>query len=307
MKKIIIYLLSFLIIWINTTFAASSLTKAPTLLKSEAKSLEVTWEKLDSASGYFIYYSENSWKDQKSFWDVFEDNKGTITWLKENTTYYVTVTAIDKTTEEESEFSPEWIFNTKAWDNLQFALEDVVTKSSTEIELTFNKNINQSENTLKEFKITKDNKEVTKIKETKLVENEKNKLLLVLSNPIASWEYKIVAISIIDEEWNNIEEWINWELKFEVWTFENENIEPTTPVISEEEDEVEWWFPAWNPEEETQNYWLAWKNMTGVLSTWEVVAGDAKNLPKTWPEHILLILASLSVGLLFYFRKRKTV
>lgn len=301
MKKIIIYLLSFLIIWINTTFAASSLTKAPTLVNSQVTSLEITWEKLDSASWYFVYYSETAWKDYKTFWDIMEENKTTITWLKENTTYYITVTALDKTTEEESNFSPEWVFNTKIVDDSKFALDKVDAKSSTELELTFSKAIDQSVDALREFKITKDNKEVTKVKETKLIENDKTKLTLILSNPISAWEYKIVVISITDEEWNNIEEWINWELKFLVSDFDTK-AETITPIISPEEKVVD--LNAWFPEEETQNYWLAWKNMTWVLSTWEVVAGDAEKLPKTWPEHIFLILISMFIWWL-YIKKRK--
>jgi hypothetical protein len=47
--------------------------------------------------------------------------------------------------------------------------------------------------------------------------------------------------------------------------------------------------------------------MTGVLSTWEVVANDSTKLPQTWPESIFVLFASLILGSLFYFRKRKTV
>lgn len=316
MKKIIVYLLSFLIIWINTTFAESTFTKAPVIIKSEPTSLEISWEKLDSASGYFIYYSEVSWKDYRTFWDIIEENKTIITWLKENTKYYVVVTALDKVTEEESIFSPEWIFNTTSLNETKFALNKVETKSPTELELTFSKNIDQSEEALREFKITKDNKEITKVKEVKLVENDKTKLTLILSNPIATWEYKIVVISIRDEDWKNIEEWINWELKFMVSDFSNTTTETTTttetatvdnntPLISAEEKIVD--LNAWSPETNDQYYGLAWKNMTGVLSTWEVVANDSTKLPQTWPESIFVLFASLILGSLFYFRKRKTV
>ncbi len=316
MKKIIVYLLSFLIIWINTSFAESTLSKAPVIIKSEPTSLEITWEKLDSASWYFVYYSESAWKDYKTFWDIIEENKTIITWLKENTTYYVVVTTLDKTTEEESDFSPEWIFNTTSLNETKFALNKVETKSPTELELTFSKNIDQGEEALREFKITKDNKEITKVKEVKLVENDKTKLTLILSNPITTWEYKIVVISIRDEDWKNIEEWINWELKFMVSDFSNTTTETTTttetatvdnntPLISAEENIVD--LNAWDPETDNQYYGLAWKNMTWVLSTWEIIANESTKLPQTWPESIFLFLGSLMLGWIFYFRKRRTV
>jgi methionine-rich copper-binding protein CopC len=62
----------------------------------------------------------------------------------------------------------------------------VEAKSPTELELTFSKSIDQSVDGLREFKITKDNKEITKVKETKIVEDDTTKLTLILSNPIAT-------------------------------------------------------------------------------------------------------------------------
>lgn len=303
MKKILIYLLCFILSGINISYAWESFTSAPKLISSTSDSLSITWEKIDNASWYYIYYSETSWKNPKTFWDVFFDNKATITWLKSWQTYYVVITSLDKTSNEESPFSPEWTFNTKIWSEKKFALENIDVINPTILELTFNYAIDDWDEVAKEFKITKSNKDITDIKEVTINKTDDKKLRLALNKALEEWEYRLVVISITDKLWRNIEEWINWELKFAVTN--NSNVKVN--ITNNEEVEIENEninLNSWDPE--SGNYWLAWKAMTWVLSTWEAVAANSQDLPKTWPESILLVFISM-ISWLIYFRKRKTI
>lgn len=303
MKKIITYLITFIMIWVNVTYAETSFKYAPKLISSTDNSINITWDKIDSASWYYVYYSETSGKDYKTFWDVFEENKTTITWLKPSTTYYVAVTYLDKATNDESVFSPEWVFNTKVWNEEKFALEEINVINAANLEVTFNSAIDQNEDAIREFKIVQNNREVVSVKETKINKDDDKKINLVLENSLEKWEYKLTVIYMTDKLGRNIEEWINWELKFIV-NDNHLNVEIDSEVeLTQENIELN----AGTPEESnSEYYWLAWKAMTWVLSTWEDIAAKSNKLPKTWPESVFLVLVSFILGLV-YLRKRRTV
>jgi hypothetical protein len=327
MKKIIIYLICFLITWISTTFAETSIQNTPKLISSSSNSLNITWDKVENASWYYVYYSETSWKDYKTFWDIFEANSTTITWLKSGTTYYIVVTSLDKNTNDESVFSKEWVFNTKIWDNDKFSLVEIKVVDVGNLELSFNFDIDKSNDAIREFKITQNDKEITKVKETKLNIEDGKKLNLILENKLLKWDYKLTVIYITDSQGRNIEEWINWELKFMVtednlkvdindWWLNvgindwwlNVDIDNWTDSVKVD---TEWGLNvelnAGNPEGTTTvSYWLGWKAVTWELSTWADVASNSTQLPKTGPESIFIIFASLIIGLV-YLRKRKTI
>lgn len=301
MKKILISILFFLLAWINISYSANWLSVAPKLESSTDSSISITWDKSDEATWYYVYYSDASWWDYNPFWDIYETNKATITWLKPWTTYYVVVTYLNKNTNDESKLSPEWVFNTKNSSLNKFTLDDVKVINWKNIELTFNTELDLSEDAAKEFKITQNNKEVVWISEAKIDEEDNKKLKLTLDNQLATWEYKITVIYLTNKEWKNIEEWINWELKFIV----NENDLINTDVSEELIIENEW-LNSWDTTVQWEYYWLAWKSMTWVLSNGESVAGESKKLPQTWPESIILIFISMLLSI-FYITKRKRV
>lgn len=327
MKKILIYIMCFLMTWLSISYALTSFENAPKLISSTDTSLNITWDKIDSALWYYVYYSETSGSNYRTFWDILEENKAIITWLKAWKTYYVVITYLDKNTNEESAFSPEWVFNTKIWDEEKFSLDEVKVMDTSNLELTFNSWIDQAEDAIREFKITKDNKEVSDVKEIKLNEEDDKKINLILETPLEKGEYKITVIYITDSTWRNIEEWINWELKFMVtetwvsvqidddWWVEvnlnswDETVSVETSKTSVDaaliDENIE--LNAGTPEETNSEYYgLAWRAMTGVLSTWETVWTNSWELPKTWPESIFLVFISSILGLI-YLRKRKTI
>lgn len=344
MKKIFIIIISLVsVILFNQAFAISALNKAPTLTNSSATTLDITWEKNQDAMGYYLYYSKTQWKDYKSFWDAFETNKATVTNLQPNTTYYVVITSFDSQNNE-SFYSPEWVFNTKSFSD-KFWLQEINPINFNEVELIFNAWLDSSKEAIREFKVTQNNKEVAIIKESLLNNKEDNKLNLIFDKNLSPWEYKLTIIYITDKTGRNIEEWIDWETKFLIpasfseveqnqeefidWDLVNNLINSVT----EEENNTtssssENWWVVWNivneedniefnsaSEEEninlnswnvqTEDYWLAWKTITWVMSTSEVVAEDNKKLPKTWPESVFIIFMALIFWwLLFYFKKR---
>lgn len=307
MKKFITYILTFLLVWISTAYwADTTQISTPSLISATSNSLNVSWEKVNNALWYYIYYSETSWDNYKPFWDAYDWNNVTITWLKPSTTYYVVVTYLDKTTNQESAYSKEWVFNTKTSSDNKFSLDEVNVINWNTIELVLNSELENKKDAIREFKITQNNKEIVWVKETKLDEEDNKKLILTLDNQLAKWEYKITVIYLTDILWRNIEEWINWELKFIV-TDQNLSvkIDDSSVDIDLINENIE--LNSWDPETtDNQYYWLAWKSMTWVLSNWEVVAGESKKLPQTWPESIFLIFVSL-IFWLIYIKKRKIV
>ncbi len=311
MKKTLIYILCFMLMWINVSYAAKSFENWPKLINSTNNSLSITWDKIDNTTWYYVYYSDISWKNYKTFWDVYTDNKVTITWLKQDTKYYIVVTFLDKTSNEESNFSPEWVFNTKSWSEEKFSLSEVKVINATNLELKFNNAVDKAKDAVREFKITKNDKEIANIKETIIKEDDDKVLKVELKEPLQKWEYKLIVIYITDINWKNIEEWINWELKF---TVSEDNLK-NNKLTSNETNEIPE-LTSWHDEnmdlvevpnnETTANFWLAWTAMTWVLSNGEVIATDSKKLPKTWPESILLVFVALLGGLI-YLRKTKTI
>lgn len=307
MKKILLYMLCFLMTWINISYAASSFENAPKLISSTDSSLNISWEKIDNADWYYVYYSEKSWSNYKTYWDVYEDTKATLSWLKPSTSYYIVVAYIDKTTNEEWPFSPEWTFNTKNNDDEKFTLDEVKVINASNLELSFNSSLDKTPSALKEFKITQNNKEVIEVKEVIINEEDDKKLNLILNNKFKKGEYKITVIYLTDSLWRNIEEWINWELKFTVNDSNlsvaiDNNTSVSVDLIEENQEYNSWdWVEvSW------EYYWLAWKTMTWVLSSWDVIWNQSTQLPKTWPESILLVFISM-ISWLIYIRKRKTI
>lgn len=306
MKKFLIWILCFVFTWINLTYSDNWIISAPTLINSTSNSINVTWNKIDNALWYYVYYSETSGDNYKPFWDAYDDNKVTITWLKPSTTYYVVIAYLDKTTNQESAFSKEGVFNTKWSSNEKFSLEEVNVKNAINLELLFNSSLEVKEDTIREFKITQNNKEVVDVKESVIDEENDKKLNLTLDKQLTKWEYKITVIYLTDSLWRNIEEWINWELKFIV-TDQNlsVNINDSSVDVELINENIE--LNSWDPETtDNQYYWLAWKSMSWVLSTGEVVAWESKKLPQTWPESILLVFISMILWVI-YLRKRSIV
>jgi hypothetical protein len=114
------------------------------------------------------------------------------------------------------------------------------------------------------------------------------------------WAVNTTDWTVVTTEWTvNSTEWTvnttEWTTKTTEWTVNN----------NQNDTNVE--MNAGNPEKvNSEFYWLGWKTMSWDLSTWESMTANSKELPKTWPESILIIFASLILWSIIYLRNRKT-
>lgn len=276
MKKIIliwIILIISLVAWIYS-YADAWIENEPILITPWTNSIEIMWDKIDWAKWYYIYYSETSWKDYKSYWSLITENKSFLNDLEANKTYYVIITYLDENGKE-SWASPEWAFTTLKEDLTKFSLDKVESINFNEIELTFSKELDFDTWAIREFKITKDEDIATEIKEIKLNKTDNTKLNILFENNLNPWEYKITVIYITDTEWKSIEEGINWESKFSIpETFEQAN---NTNDINY----VIIWNCTWDncPTEENQD--------TNTNNTWETTnITDDTNINNNITENI---------------------
>jgi len=275
-------------------------------------SVVITWEKAPNALMYYVYYWTESWIDgsyeQES--DFIEWNSVEITDLIEWTDYYFTVTSLDENGEESS-FSEEIVFDSNNMDisiktdkvgievwsgwivdviNEEFILEWVSVISYNKLELLFTNPLDNSEEAIREFKITNkvdvfDSFEVVS-SEINLDNNSIIELTLDRNLEIGV-EYEIIIVAINSIDWKNIESWID---NTEVFT------------VGKIEEEVE--FNSASNEE----WWLAWTNIDSseVENTTLGAATLQEELPKTGPEHIFLLIISIILwAWVFVFKFRK--
>ncbi len=146
-------------------------------------------------------------------------------------------------------------------------------------------------------------------------EEEKNVLFLVLSwEPKVSSEYKVVALSVFDENKNNIEYWVDSEASF-VWVnletpkddfnSAGPNETETTQTPEKKEEVVEEKTPE---KKEPVNHKKQTKNgedlkETDVKKDVKWVSKDKSNLPKTWPEYLILLFLALMIWTVFFIPK----
>lgn len=265
MKKILVIIsviVLSLVAWMYS-YAATWFQNAPTLVTSSSTAIEITWDKIDWATWYYVYYSTTSWKDYKSTWNIIADNKATINNLDAWKTYYVTVSYVDSDWKE-SWVSPEWTFTTQS-DSTKFALNSVTAINFNELELTFTKDLDFSSWATRDFKITTDDDtSVAEVKEIMLNKLDNTKLNLVLDKNLTAWEYKLTVIYITDSNWDSIEEWINSEMKFIIPESFTTNTTNTLNYVVL--GDCDWWVcnsiidSTWSTNDNS-NYWI-------VADTW---------------------------------------
>ena len=328
MKKVL-----FIILFLSAilSFGVANAIEAPANLKLESStmnSLEISWDTVQDAAWYYVYYGTQSgtW----GYWyesileELVEDTRADILDLNEETTYYVAVIAIDSNYKESS-YSQEWVFST-SWaekDN-KFALQKVNVLSANKLELIFNNNLDSTNWVEGEFKIVNknDNLDEPKVVESVLLEN-KNKLELVLDKDmIKSWKYNITVISLTDSNWDNIESWVDWINSFV--TPVNFPFEETLEEVIESGTEWSELESAWadlisepveksneidnKSENDNKKVSLSWKEIPKeeVIKNMEMVSKNTEKLPQAWPEHWVLLIISLILWFVFFKMKFKT-
>lgn len=306
--KSIFKLLSFILLFF-ALFLQSFAINAPANLKldsSSDSSVNLSWDVTENAYMYYVYYSKKSWLvnwyDMQS--DFIDGNSIVINGLETGTTYYFTVVALDQVWDESS-FSNELVIDTNqvldTW--VTFALDSISMISSNTIELTFTSPLNNSVDAIREFKISNkaDSSDTYEVLSTELNSNDNSKLTLVLDRNPEIWkEYEVVIIAITSSDGKNIESWID-----NTETFIAEEIITVDALIVE--DIILNELVDLNSASEVP-VWPTWANIESnvIENTTLALAENNSALPKTWPEHILMLILSIILwALIFIFKYKK--
>lgn len=310
MKKTlrIIALLSFLFIfWLNV-FAGNSFTKAPELKEATTSSLEVNWEKIDSALWYYIYYwtkSSTDWKYEFEWNDIIDWTWTKLNSLKPNTKYFVQISAVNEDAEEFSK-TTETSFTTSNWAgntwNDALRLENIRVNSINELQIKFNLPVSKDWNSVFKIISKKDSKEIQV--DSKQVSSDIVALKLK-DNLEYNTEYDLTVVTLTSENGKNIESWVYWASKFVVPTKESltvpvpeENIELNSAV--EKNIELNSGSDA--------SWSLAWAivKLDNENST-EKTAEKVEKLPNTWPETFFIFFLAMLLSILVFMIKRKKI
>lgn len=288
---------------------------------STNNSLMLTWDKIDWALAYDVYYYDSEWSEDDILTvDLIEDNSVEINWLEAWKTYVFRVVAYDDSWEtgefsEETYFEIKWEADTASEDDTtsnnvnDFVLKTAKLLDYDLVELEFSDELDSSEDAVREFKIenTEDMFDSFEVLEAKLNDDDASKIELSLDRELTIWnEYEIVIVAITSSNGDNIESWIdNSETVFVEEIDESQNNEMTSawpsewnfvepePVVVEEQ-------PKWN---------LAWTNIddSEIKNTVSWAAADQDNLPQTGPEHVLVFILSVILwALIFIFKFKKS-
>lgn len=197
------------------------------------------------------------------------------------------------------------------WASSDFAITKADPIYSKKIDLTFNSNLESSSSAVRDFKIVNkgDDSDVINITTNKLISSDTLEIELDKDLSVST-EYEINVISIKDDKWNSITKGINWIVAFKTpsefpieTTLTNSwsDISSGTTNSGTIQDVI--------PDTEKKDEILMSSASKEEYSTWvsNTVVAESKNnenLPKTWPEEILLILWSLVLWL-FILKKNK--
>ncbi len=304
--KIILLVFTFFIS-LSYTFAID----APVNFKLDSKtenSVSLSWDNVDSAYAYYVYFKKQSDAKMVST-DLVETNSLEVSSLQEWTTYEFVVVAFDSEWVE-SEYSSSIFVDIEkaAWavDEIPFVFDKVEVVEYNKILLSFTNAIDNSDWAVREFKITNkvDELDSLEVIETSVDIQDSRKLLVTLDRDTEiGKEYEVVVVAISSVQGKNIESGIDSIQTFKVEEIV-ENTEATvteTPIVEEEEPEL-------NSALREEPVWNNWTNLTEeeVKNNILYVSKNNSKLPVTWPEHVLiLILTTILAALIFVFKYKK--
>jgi len=330
MKKLL-KLLSFLSLFFVLILESFAID-APTDLKldySNWSTINLSWNVAPEAYMNYIVYSEQSWLEigYNMSTSYSEETTAEISDLEVGKTYYFAAISVDENAEE-SWYSNELLVNIPdpndlSGSQIDFALDYIKLLEYNKIELEFNSELDDSVDALREFKIvnTKDDLDSFEVISADINPNDSTKIQVTLDRNTEIWnEYEVVIIAITSALWKNIESWIdNTETFYVTEIVEEELIEVDLEIelVPEEEfivldelidDEVESDNNLELNTAEESHMWNAWANVEAwtIENTTLWLADSNTKLPKTWAEHILmLILATILWALIFVFKYKK--
>jgi hypothetical protein len=280
---------------------------------------------VEDATGYYLYYSTESWIYDKQIDDIIESTGAVINDLDSATPYFISVVSLDSEWVE-SQNSEELgaltdVESEIVWE--PFSLGWVQVNSFSEVELTFSEALEVHPDASREFRVVNktDNLDELLVVKTQLDEEDSTKIKLTFDREaLASTEYELTVIDIKSETGKNIESWIDGISSFSTpEAFEEEVVEVVEEPIADEEevdlnaaDES----PEVTEEAETPEVDLyvadEWDDVSWVALQEEDIekntiseATKSEKLPQTWPTHILLVILAFIVATLFFvFRFR---
>lgn len=330
MKKLL-KLLSFLSLFFVLILESFAID-APTDLKldySNWSTINLSWNVAPEAYMNYVVYSEQSWLEigYNMSTSYSEETTAEISDLEVGKTYYFAAISVDENAEE-SWYSNELLVNIPdpndlSGSQIDFALDYIKLLEYNKIELEFNSELDDSVDALREFKIvnTKDDLDSFEVISADINPNDSTKIQVTLDRNTEIWnEYEVVIIAITSALWKNIESWIdNTETFYVTEIVEEELIEVDLEIelVPEEEfivldelidDEVESDNNLELNTAEESHMWNAWANVEAwtIENTTLWLADSNTKLPKTWAEHILmLILATILWALIFVFKYKK--
>lgn len=277
--------------------------------------------------------------------DLLEDNFIEINDLSAGWTYYFSVVSFDENWDESVGSNELVINLSEGVVINNFILETVNVISADVIELDFSENLEKWDNPTREFKITNslDEFDSFEVVSNELNIDDESKITLVLDRNLIEWnEYEVVIIAITSVLGNNIESWIDNAIKFiaNIPVY-NSNDDSWTTVINDDQsvtvNNPDWSTTTTNPDwtiiivyadgtttnidsdgtivEDEVEFNSAAEEQTGVEwidiaaedieNTALFIAENNSNLPKTWPEHVLMLILSIILWVLIFIFKYK--
>lgn len=281
-------------------------------------SLKLSWDKDDKAVYYQITYWEKPFSERQNSieteavdWTNYE-----IKWLDLSKKYYFTLIGLDSAWNEV--FKTEDLEKNPSSSSWSFALKSTSLKEKDNLRLTFSKKLDLTKIGQFDFLIESmdGTKTLLKVVDIKEVEGDDKSIDLFFESDTLDWvDYKLVILAIFDEQGNNIKFWVDSEIKFKWWELNKVNsVEVKNDLNSawpewnflEEKTENK---PADKKEEQTVSWSFSWNEVSkeNVWKNVETISKNKDNLPKTWPEIILLLILALVAWYFFVsFRNKKS-
>ena len=270
-------------------------------------SIDLSWDTVEDALGYNVYYSETTPVDKLTAEnrEYLSENSINISELNWGTQYNFVVTAFDEVGWV-SEFSSEMQYttfwtsaNTNTEEEIEFnsaidfKISGIDVLAQNQVSLSFTSQLENWEDSERVFKIVEKNDEFMEysVQNSEIDQTSWNKVIITLEKNLPiNTEFKLTVISILDAQGRNIESGIESfenfiieEAMLNVVYLDETNsiviINPDTWLIVEEPDTNN----SNNSQDNwTWNYWNIWDNDSGANSNTWTINNDSGANSNTW-------------------------
>lgn len=230
-KNLLVWL-GIMSLWFTSAFALEMPVNISATNTSES-SITLSWDNVNDSAGYHIYFSEQPWieiltAEKREF---VTDIPLNIDGLNSNTPYYFIINAYDEIWED-GPFSDEVSFTT-LWTNnenvemnsaVEFKVAGIEVLAQNQVALSFTSNLENTVDAERIFKVVEKNDELIEyvVKDSKIDEQAGNKVIITFDEILPTEvEFKLVVISILDNQGRNIESGIE---SFENFIIEAEKL-----------------------------------------------------------------------------------